>query len=185
MQTKTTLTDTQRELVEKNTQLSRYMVYTKMRGFLSAQRMSLEDAVAYADAALCRSALTFDPERGVKFGAYAARLITKTLLYQARRNQKNSSFVEVSFDAPLRNMKGEETGSLHDLVPSSGGSDPCFSELWVKETLASIDPRLRSYFTGDKTQMEIARACGLSQSYISRLVVLERKRLQAILTADR
>ena len=176
------LTDSQRELVENNMGIARYMVYKKMRQLLTSYRLELDDALGIANLALCRSALTYDPDKGAAFASYAARLIYQTLLNETTRKQKKRLQHEVSIGSMIGDAKSGRHGSRLNALTTD--EDPCFSSLWVKETLASIDPRVRAFFKGEKTQCEIAKATGLSQSYISRLVQSERERLQKELSED-
>ena len=160
-----------RRLVENNMKIARYMVYKKMHHLLTNYCVELDEALAIANLTLCRSALTYDASKGASFATYAARLIYKTLLSEATYKQKKRSKHEVSLDALTYNTQSP----FHSI---SCDDDPCFSSLWVKETLASIDPRVRPFFAGTMNQCEIAKATGLSQSYISRLIQSERERLQ-------
>jgi DNA-directed RNA polymerase specialized sigma24 family protein len=86
-------------------------------------------------------------------------------------------------DAPLRGSRERETRTAHDVI-SRGEADPCFSRLWMKETLESIDPRVRAFFAGAKTQGEIARERGCTKSNVSRMVNRERKRLREALSKE-
>jgi RNA polymerase sporulation-specific sigma factor len=171
------LTDTQSALVEDSMYIVKYMVYKKMRDILSGYMLDFQEAEAIANECLCRSVQTYDPDKGVKFTTYAARLIYLTLLSEATRKQKKRMQHEISLDTPIDSTDEEDVLTLKDMLVTAE-EDPCCSHVWVKDTLASIDPRVRPFFAGEMNQTEIARKYGMSNALVSRLVSRERERLQ-------
>ena len=150
-----------------------------------------EDLLSIGTIGLIKAVVTFNPEKNVRLGTYAARCIENEILMYLRRNSKTK--MEVSIDEPLNvDWDGNELllsdilGTDEDVISRRLEDEVEISLL--SKAIRKLSPReqtiIRLRFglgkenATEKTQKEVADLLGISQSYISRLEKRIMKRLK-------
>lgn len=131
----------------------------------------------YMVALLCAD--NYNENKGTAFSTY----LTKSCYYkikELRMKHRNSS-------EPLDNLVGEDTSFL-DMLPDIYGQTP---EEWTLEQdiLEELDKLpygniTRMFYLEGKTQIEIAKELGLSQSYVNKVNRKNIQKLNATFSAD-
>ena len=140
----------------------------------------LEDLISIGTIGLIKAVNTFKPEKNIKLATYASRCIENEILMHIRKN--SGKRVDVSIDEPLNvDWDGNEL-LLSDVLSSE--DDEVYGAIEHEEdyrmlhrAVESLPEReqviisLRFGLGGgeERTQAEVAKMLGISQSYISRL----------------
>ena len=162
-----------KKLVEDNVRLVNYVCY-KM-GYLAIDEAEKLSAANYG---LVKAAMSFDPNRGLKFSTFATTVIRNEILQVVRRESKYSRHISLAGVV----KPDDENGELEDLV-STGIDDTADMAMYLVglENLKNLLGELKG--TEQKllsltlrhpewTQKQKAGVVGISQSYASRI---ERK----------
>lgn len=150
--------------------------------------VGLEDLISIGTIGLIKAINTFQTDKNIKLATYASRCIENEILMFLRKNQGRR---EISIDEPLNvDWDGNEL-LLSDVLTVD---DDCVyrrvesaeEKRVIYEALGHLDPRERTIIEmrfglrggRERTQKEVARELGISQSYISRLEkrIIERLR---------
>lgn len=140
----------------------------------------LEDLISIGTIGLIKAVNTFDPERNIKLATYASRCIENEILMHIRKNAGKR--VDVSIDEPLNvDWDGNEL-LLSDVLSSDedevyGAIEHDEDYRLLHRAVESLPEREQVIITlrfglgggRERTQAEVARMLGISQSYISRL----------------
>ncbi len=140
----------------------------------------VEDLISIGTIGLIKAVNTFDPDRGIKLATYASRCIENEILMYIRKNAGKR--VDVSIDEPLNvDWDGNEL-LLSDVLSSD--EDEVYGAIEHDEdyrilhrAVESLPEREQVIITlrfglgggQERTQAEVAKMLGISQSYISRL----------------
>ena len=153
--------------------------------------VELEDLVSIGTIGLIKGINTFHRDKNIKLATYASRCIDNEILMHLRKIKKLKT--EVSIDASLSyDQDGHELrledilGTEADIVTKGVETDDD-KKLMINEVLR-LEPRdrdimiLRYGLLGqeEKTQKEVAKMLGISQSYISRIEKKVIKRLRSL-----
>lgn len=139
-----------------------------------------EDLISIGAIGLIKAVRTFDPDKGVRLATYAARCIENEILMYLRATRKTRS--DVSLFEPVGTDREGNDISLVEVL----GTDPNAVTDQVETEIARshlggllrrLEPREREVIelrfglrTGtERTQREVARALGISRSYVSRI----------------
>ena len=172
-------------LIERNLRLVAHIA----KKYQSSQEDS-EDLLSIGTIGLIKAVVTFNPDKSVRLGTYAARCIENEILMYLRRNSKTK--MEVSIDEPLNvdwdgnelllsDILGTEEDTIYrdleneaerKLLIRALNKLSSREKLIVKMRFGLDNPEGR-----EKTQKEVADLLGISQSYISRL---EKKIMQRL-----
>ena len=144
------------------------------------QNDDADDLISIGSIGLIKGINTYRPDKGVRLATYASRCIENEILMAFRTKRKSAG--DVSLSEALDT--DEEGGGLRlmdvvatedDLADQIGSKELCQSlrqkvDTCLDQREANII-RLRYGLDGAKplTQLETARQCGISRSYISRL----------------
>jgi RNA polymerase sigma factor (sigma-70 family) len=166
----TRLTDSQREVVEKNINFAYYMA-RKWKGLTSFLGMSEEDAYQEAMFALCQAARTFDPKK-TKFSFWAGQYIDNQFRMMNRRaNTEMRSFEEV-LGAPIESDSGHTTSyelALDTLCPVRDIAEEAESSVIAEQLLSVLSDQERRFTElvqqGHKIR-SIARMHGLKRHQV-------------------
>ena len=162
-------------LIERNLRLVAHIVKK-----YPSREEDVEDLLSIGTIGLIKAVVSFDPEKRVRLGTYAARCIENEILMYLRKIQNQKT--EVSIDEPLNvDWDGNEL-LLSDILGTDG--DTVNRELEQEVERSALRGlvsglgerqqrimRLRFGLDGgeERTQKEVADIIGISQSYISRL----------------
>lgn len=163
-------------LIERNMRLVAHIV----RKYQSMDEET-EDLLSIGTIGLIKGVVTFNPDKAVRLGTYAARCIENEVLMYLRTRKKSAR--DVSLYEPIgTDREGNEiqlfdiiesdTDDAHEKVALSDDVRLLYSRI---ETVLSPRERLvlkmrYGLYNGDEfTQREIAKELGISRSYVSRI----------------
>ena len=140
-----------------------------------------EDLLSIGTIGLIKAVVTFDPDKSVRLGTYAARCIENELLMHLRAKKKTSR--EVSLYDPIGTDREGNEIQLFDIIETE--EDDAHRKIELKDDIqtlyqrveAALSPRERLvlkmryglYNEEEYTQREIAKQLGISRSYVSRI----------------
>ncbi len=140
-----------------------------------------EDLLSIGSIGLIKAVVTFDPDKSVRLGTYAARCIENELLMHLRAKKKTSR--EVSLYDPIGTDREGNEIQLFDIIETE--EDDAHRKIELKDDIqtlyqrveAALSPRERLvlkmryglYNEEEYTQREIADFLGISRSYVSRI----------------
>lgn len=163
-------------LIERNLRLAAHIVkkYQPMEE-------DTEDLLSIGTIGLIKAVVTFNPDKSVRLGTYAARCIENEILMYLRTKKKSSR--EVSLYEPIGTDREGNEIQLFDVIETEG--EDAHSKVELKEDIRmlyqrvekELTPRERTvlklryglYHEEEYTQKEIARRLGISRSYVSRI----------------
>jgi len=147
-----------------------------------------DDLISIGTIGLIKGINTFNPDKGTKLATYAARCIENEILMHLRSLKKSRG--EVSIYDPIGVDKEGNEITLMDVLGSDESiSDKIESEFEQRallEKVRKLSPRERLVLelryglmnSPRRTQREIAKALGISRSYVSRI---EKKAVQKLM----
>lgn len=147
-----------------------------------------DDLISIGTIGLIKGINTFNPEKGTKLATYAARCIENEILMHLRSLKKSRG--EVSIYDPIGIDKEGNEITLMDVLGSDESiSDKIeneFEQRALLEKVRKLSPRERLVLqlryglmnSPRRTQREIAKALGISRSYVSRI---EKKAVQKLM----
>ena len=179
--------DARNVLIERNLRLVAHI----MKKYY-AQEAVQEDLISIGTIGLIKGITTFDPSKGARLATYAARCVENEILMHFRSQRKSAQDVSLS---DLIETGGDGTAlSLMDVVSDDGDllEQICTRELASQVSgavEACLTPQEREVITlryglgtgKPQRQREVARICGISRSYVSRIEKRALEKLRAIL----
>lgn len=163
-------------LIERNLRLVAHIV----KKYQTSDE-ELEDLLSIGTIGLIKAVVTFDKDKSVRLGTYAARCIENEILMYLRARKKTSR--EISLYEPIgMDREGNEI-QLFDIIETEeetiqqklelqGDIKTLYhrveSELSPRERLV-LKMRYGLYNEEEYTQKEIAKRLGISRSYVSRI----------------
>lgn len=163
-------------LIERNLRLAAHIV----KKYQSMEE-DTEDLLSIGTIGLIKAVVTFNPDKSVRLGTYAARCIENEILMYLRTKKKSSR--EVSLYEPIGTDREDNEIQLFDVIETEG--EDAHSKVELKEDIRmlyqrvekELTPRERTvlklryglYHEEEYTQKEIARRLGISRSYVSRI----------------
>ncbi len=170
-------------LIERNLRLVAHI----MKKYYT-QTADQEDLISIGTIGLIKGISTYDSSKGARLATYAARCVENEILMYFRGQRKSAT--DVSLSDYIETGKDGTALSLMDVVCSD---EDLFEQMSDKEIYARLyekietclEPREKNiirlrYGLGNQrplTQREIAKCCGISRSYVSRI---EKKALQKL-----
>ena len=174
-------------LVERNLRLVAHVV-KKYQGLPD----DLDDLISIGTIGLIKAVMTYDPQKGNRLAAYAARCIDNELLMYLRSKKKTAR--EISLYEPIGIDKEGNEIHLLDIVESEGEdiAEQYNRKEDAKRLYLYLDSELKEqekqvlllrYGLGGKeefTQKQVAANLGISRSYVSRIEknAIEKLRLR-------
>lgn len=140
-----------------------------------------EDLLSVGTIGLIKAVVTFNPDKSVRLGTYAARCIENEILMHFRAKKKSSR--EISLYEPIGTDREGNEIQLFDIIETDEDDahrkaelkddikmlyQKVESELSARERLV-LKMRYGLYNEGEYTQREIAKQLGISRSYVSRI----------------
>ena len=170
-------------LVERNLRLVAHI----MKKYY-AQTADQEDLISIGTIGLIKGISTFDPSKGARLATYAARCVENEILMHFRAQKKTAS--DVSLSEYIETGKDGAALSLMEVICSE---EDLFDDLSTKELHAKLHAAMARCLTEREReilsmrygvggnpplpQREVAKYCGISRSYVSRI---EKKALQKL-----
>lgn len=144
------------------------------------QNDDADDLISIGSIGLIKGINTYRPDKGVRLATYASRCIENEILMAFRSRRKSAGDVSLS-----EALDADEDGSGLRLMDVVAAEDDLADRIGTRELCRSLREkidvclgerearivRLRYGLGGQKplTQVETARACGISRSYVSRI----------------
>ena len=163
-------------LIEKNLRLVAHIV----KKYQAAEDES-EDLLSIGTIGLIKAVVTFDSNKSVRLGTYAARCIENEILMHLRGKRKTMK--EVSLYEPLGIDKEGNEIQLFDIIEANE-KDIC-QKIELKQDIQTLYQKVESELSPrerlvlkmryglwneeEYTQIEIAKKLGISRSYVSRI----------------
>ena len=173
------------KLIEHNLRLVAHVVKKYY-----ASREDQDDLVSIGTIGLIKAVSTFKPDKNIRLATYACRCIENEILMYFRTLRKQGQ--EISLSEPIDNDSEGNAISLLDVISCEDTmleqvelSDR--QQLLYRYLAEELDPRereilfLRYGLTGRPPlpQREVAKVCGISRSYVSRIEKKALKKLEA------
>lgn len=150
-----------------------------------------EDLLSIGTIGLIKAVVTFNPDKSVRLGTYAARCIENEILMYLRTKKKSSK--EISLYEPIGTDREGNEIQLFDIIESQ--NDDAHEKVMLGDDIrllyskveSVLSPRERLvlkmryglYNEEEYTQREIARQLGISRSYVSRIEKSAIEKLRA------
>lgn len=179
--------DARNILIERNLRLVAHI----MKKYYT-QTADQEDLISIGTIGLIKGISTYNATKGARLATYAARCVENEILMYFRSQRKSAADVSLSDD--IETGKDGTALSLMDVICSD---DDLFEQMSDKEIYARLhetvesclEPREKAvirmrYGLGSGqplTQREIAKHCGISRSYVSRIEKRALQKLEAAL----
>ena len=163
-------------LIERNLRLVAHIVKKCQTG-----EEETEDLLSIGTIGLIKAVVTFNPEKCVRLGTYAARCIENEILMYLRAKKKSSR--EISLYEPIGTDREGNEIQLFDIIETEEEDAHQKAELredirlLYQKVESELSPRERLvlkmryglYNEEEYTQREIAGQLGISRSYVSRI----------------
>ena len=162
-------------LIERNLRLVAHIV----KKYQSCEEET-EDLLSIGTIGLIKGVVTFNPDKCVRLGTYAARCIENEILMHLRARKKSSR--EVSLYEPIGTDREGNEIQLFDIIETE---DDAHRKVALKDDVKTLYTRVESelsprerlvlkmryglYHEEEYTQREIAGILGISRSYVSRI----------------
>ena len=140
-----------------------------------------EDLLSVGTIGLIKAVVTFNPDKSVRLGTYAARCIENEILMHFRARKKSSR--EISLYEPIGTDREGNEIQLFDIIETD--EDDAHRKAEVKDDIGllyrQVEPEVAGrerlvlkmryglYNEEEYTQREIAKQLGISRSYVSRI----------------
>lgn len=163
-------------LIERNLRLVAHIV----KKYQSLDE-DAEDLLSIGSIGLIKAVVTFNPDKSVRLGTYAARCIENEILMHVRSRKKTSK--EISLYEPIGTDREGNEIQLFDIIETE--EDDAHRKIALRDDVkllyemveAELSPRERLvlkmryglYNEEEYTQREIAKRLGISRSYVSRI----------------
>lgn len=163
-------------LIERNMRLVAHIV----RKYQSMDEET-EDLLSIGTIGLIKGVETFNPDKAVRLGTYAARCIENEVLMYLRTRKKSAR--DVSLYEPIGTDREGNEIQLFDIIESD--TDDAHEKVALSDDVRLLYSRIETVlsprerivlkmryglYNGDEfTQREIAKELGISRSYVSRI----------------
>ena len=140
-----------------------------------------EDLLSIGTIGLIKGVVTFNPDKAVRLGTYAARCIENEVLMYLRTRKKSAR--DVSLYEPIGTDREGNEIQLFDIIESD--TDDAHEKVALSDDVRLLYSRIETVlsprerivlkmryglYNGDEfTQREIAKELGISRSYVSRI----------------
>ncbi len=174
-------------LIERNLRLVAHIM-KKYYAVVSDQ----EDLISIGTIGLIKGITTFDASKGARLATYAARCVENEILMHFRSQKKSSQdvslsdYIETGTDGAALSLM-DVVSDDDDLLERVAGREDLRRVLSAVDTVLSDQERqviiLRYGLGGGQShrQREVAKLCGISRSYVSRIEKRALQKLRAVL----
>ncbi len=173
-------------LIERNLRLVAHIV-KKYQSF----EEDTEDLLSIGTIGLIKAVVTFNPDKSVRLGTYAARCIENEILMHLRAKKKTTR--EISLYEPIGTDREGNEIQLFDIIETE--EDDAHRKVELSDDIRMLYQRVESelsprerlvlkmryglYNEEEYTQREIAGRLGISRSYVSRIEKSAIEKLRA------
>ena len=184
------LTDEEQVLFNENANFPYYIVskyYTQLKNMPSC--VDIEDLFQQANIGLCKAVRGFKEDKGYKFASFAATVIHNELkMYIRKFRTDGRTFVVTSLEAPIAGDTGEllflqdVLSSDYDLADDVCGkvqTDGAYQKF--SKGLTDREKAILQGLMEGRNQYQISQDIGISQSYISRIILRLKEKMHILL----
>lgn len=173
-------------LIERNLRLVAHVI--KKYQYLDEDP---EDLISIGTIGLIKAVVTFNPDKGNRLAAYAAKCVENEILMYLRAKKKTSR--EISLYEPIGTDREGNEIKLYDIIETDEDDVP--EKIHLKENIQKLYDKVENelskrerlvlklrygLYNGEEyTQREIARQLGISRSYVSRIEKSAVEKLRA------
>lgn len=177
------LTIEQQRMVEDNLALVSWLLNNKVQYVESSEH---DDLYQIGAIGLCKAVMTFRTGLGFQFATYASRCILNEIyMYMRGKRSRRKLRGEVSLDQPVDSELGD--GVVSDFVAGLESTESDLGVMLLEDAVSNLrglkNKVLTMYLDG-YTQIEIAEAADVSQSYVSRVLKKARNDVRYAYEAD-
>lgn len=129
-----------------------------------------EDLYSIGIIGVVKAVNTFNPDKGFAFSTYATQIIRNEILATFRKKRIIPVF---SLDEPYQLENGDLVNFSETIADSKRFEEEVIAGMQMKQLFSALSDREKkivSLSMDGKTQGEIAKILGVSQSYISRII---------------
>lgn len=129
-----------------------------------------EDLFSIGLIGVVKSVNTFNPDKGVKFSAYATQIMRNEILATFRKKRIIPVF---SLDEPCDLWNGESVDFTEMIADNRRFEEEVIADIQMEQMFSKLSDREKKIISlsmDGKTQGEIADICGTSQPYVSRII---------------
>lgn len=152
--------------------LSNHMIVFSVMNNLSIP-LTDEDMFQTGIIGLLKAINTFDTSKGYQFSTYAFPIVRNELL-MAFRKSKRSVMVAFSLDDNADIGNGESVPYAEMIADGKDYEENVVNSMLAQQIFERLESREKHIFTmffiENRTQYEISKALGISQSYVSRII---------------
>jgi RNA polymerase sporulation-specific sigma factor len=167
------------KLVEDNYRLGFY--FAKRWDKELNHKLTYEDILSHCLLGLTKAAIHYDPAMGVKFSTYTSKIITNEILMGLRKTRNCIHTIPIS-DFCINNFGEDTEFDTWDYIQRrftyNNNIEDWISEEVGRQAIEKIPPKQKKivelYLEG-MTELNISKATGYSQSYVSRLLAKGRQ----------
>lgn len=145
--------------------------------FSVMQKLSIpasdEDMFQTGIIGLLKAINTFDVSKGYQFSTYAFPIVRNEILLSFRKNKKSVK-AAFSLDDNVDIGNGESVSYAEMIADRKDYEENTVNSMLAQQIFEELSPREQRifimFFVEGKTQSEISKALGITQSYISRII---------------
>lgn len=129
-----------------------------------------EDLFATGLVGVIKAVNTFNPDKGFVFSTYVAQVIRNEILVSFRKKRITHAF---SLDDPCDLGNGDSVDFSEMITDNRRFEEEVIADMQMEQMLSKLSDREKKIISlsmSGKTQREIADICGISQSYVSRII---------------
>lgn len=162
--------------IEKHSDYAKEQVILNNQGIVGIVLKSLnlnpldEDLFSIGIIGVVKAVNTFNPDKGFTFSAYATRIIRNEILTTFRKKCIIPAF---SIDEPYELGNGESVDCSEMIADSRKFEEEAIADMQLEKFFSILNEREKKIISlnmQDKTQREIAKICGISQTHVSRTI---------------
>lgn len=162
--------------IEEHSDYAKEQIVLNNQGMIRIALKSLnlnpldEDLFSIGLIGLVKAVNTFNPNKGFAFSTYATRIIRNEILTTFKKKRIIPAF---SLDEPYNLDNGESVDFSEMIADNKRFEEEVIADMQTEQIFSSMSEREKKIITlsmQDKTQREIAKICGISQSYVLRII---------------
>lgn len=176
------MTDEQAELAEANINLAYFMA----QKLINHTPLEYEDTISTCFVGLCKAAMTFDPNKGIKFTTYATKIMQNQVFMANRTHKKSIQALHLEDLLQEEGLDWEAYVSSDQRLIDDYVTSGMVIESALKRILPKLSPKEKQvvallFDNPELTQVQIGEIMGVSQVSAYRIKKRVRDRISRLL----